>query len=221
MDVELVCQNCGKKYCVPHWREHTSKYCSRKCSDESKKGKPNLTCANCGKKFHKKPFHIKKYKGDAGFCCSKSCRAELMKTLMKGEGNHQYGLKGHKNASFKGERLTKKNHKNIDIYIYVPGHPFANKDSRVLEHRYIVEQHSERFEDKFFTVIDGKKYLKKCFDVHHIDGDHNNNDIDNLQPMTRSEHTSLHNKEKTIKRGELGRIIGVLKRDELLGNPTK
>lgn len=38
--------------------------------------------------------------------------------------------------------------------------------------------------------------------------------------LTRSEHTSIHNKEKEIIRNsQNGRIIGVVKREELLENP--
>ncbi len=45
-----------------------------------------------------------------------------------------------------------------------------------------------------------------------------NNSIENLIPLTRSEHTTLHNKTKTIIRDNLGRITGVLKQGELLEN---
>ncbi len=30
------------------------------------------------------------------------------------------------------------------------------------------------------------------FDVHHVDEDRHNNNLDNLQPLTRSEHRLLH-----------------------------
>jgi hypothetical protein len=38
---------------------------------------------------------------------------------MKGEGNHQYGLKGELNASFKGGVNLKSNNKLTERYIYV------------------------------------------------------------------------------------------------------
>ena len=40
-----------------------------------------------------------------------------------------------------------------------------------------------------------------------------------MEVLTRSEHTSIHNKEKEIIRDSLGRIAGVVKRGELLENP--
>lgn len=59
--------------------------------------------------------------------------------------------------------------------------------------------------------IDGKYYLKhrliweaiygpipKDMIVHHKDGDRLNNNIDNLEIMSRSQHTSLHNKMRGI-----------------------
>ena len=64
---------------------------------------------------------------------------------------------------------------------------------------------------------DGKYYLKPEIDVHHIDKNGLNNDINNLIPLTRSEHTSIHNNEKTIIRDVDGRIKTVVfKQGELL-----
>ena len=49
-------------------------------------------------------------------------------------------------------------------------------------HRWLYEQHYN------ITIPDG--YI-----VHHIDEDIHNNDISNLQMMTRSEHVQLHSRE--------------------------
>ena len=40
--------------------------------------------------------------------------------------------------------------------------------------------------------VDGQHILKKGFHVHHIDGNHSNNSIDNLIVVTRSEHRKIH-----------------------------
>lgn len=77
--------------------------------------------------------------------------------------------------------------------VYVPDHPHANKSGRVKKHRLIVEQYHDAFDDKFFEIFNGKKYLKRCFFVHHIDGDHGNNNINNLAVLSRSEHRRVHN----------------------------
>ena len=75
------------------------------------------------------------------------------------------------------------------------------------------------FDDKYFEVINGKHYLKKNVDVHHINFNHNDNRIENLIPLTRAEHTKLHNQNEVIYRNEKGMIIGVLKQGELLETP--
>lgn len=49
---------------------------------------------------------------------------------------------------------------------------------------------------------------------HHKDENKLNNDIDNLEIKTRSEHTTLHNNSKEIIRDSFGKIIGVVKKGE-------
>lgn len=66
--------------------------------------------------------------------------------------------------------------------IYVPDHPKARK-KKVLLHRYIVEQSL-------------KRYLTSKEVVHHINGNHLDNRIENLQVMTQAEHASLHMRQK-------------------------
>ena len=52
-------------------------------------------------------------------------------------------------------------------YVYNPTHPFSTKKKDVLEHRLVMEKKLQR-------------YLLPCEVVHHIDGDTNNNQIENL-----------------------------------------
>lgn len=216
MNIKKICLTCGKEFEVPHWREN-AKYCSPECRQEALKGELNCTCEVCGKKFHLKPFQLNKYKHH---CCSKECLDVLKQTLYSGEGNHQYGLKGELNASFKGLEITKVNNNLIDIFVYDPTHPHANKHGRVTKHRLIVEQNYKMFDYKYFEEINGRVVLKKSSQVHHIDGDHNNNDIINLIPVTKAEHRRIHNNESEIIRDSVtGRITGVVKRGELLEKP--
>ena len=70
-------------------------------------------------------------------------------------------------------------------YYYLTKHNEQNKiikRNKVAIYRYIVEL-------KF-----GRKLLYNEV-VHHIDGNHFNNDPDNLQVLTRAEHTKLHNEQ--------------------------
>ena len=212
------CLICGKEFEVINARKDTAKYCSVQCQNDALKGELNCECEICGKKLHRKPYILNKNKH---ITCSKECLNKLKSILYRGEGNHQYGLKGNLNASFKGNKITKNNNNLIDIKVYCPEHPYADRNGRVLEHRLIVEQNYLLFDAKYFEEINGKIVLKRTSHVHHINGNHNDNNIDNLIPVTKSEHTLIHNLEKHIVRDNNGRITGVFKRGELLENPEE
>lgn len=217
--IEKKCLICNKSFIVIDTREHTAKYCSTKCQIESLKGALNCECKICKKRFHIKQSHISKKNGN---CCSRECLSKYKKTLMLGKNNHQFGLKGNLNASFIGEKIYKNNHNLIDIFIYIPKHPYANKHGRVLEHRLLVEQNYKQFDFKYFEKIDNEIVLKKSIAIHHIDFDHNNNKIENLMPVTKSEHRIIHNANTIVNRNKItGRIIGVFKQGELLEKPVE
>lgn len=68
-------------------------------------------------------------------------------------------------------------------YALVPEHPNATNNGYVLEHRVIMENHLGRL-------------LNANEVVHHIDGNKKNNNILNLELMTREQHTSEHSRQK-------------------------
>ena len=208
MQVKKICEICGKEFEVPHWRKDTARFCSTECQRASLKSKSNLVCPICGKSFHRKPSHIAKSKNPSMLTCSKDCDREIRRIRMSGVNNHQYGLKGDLNSSFKGDEIFKRNHNCIEIRVYMPKHPFADKEGRVLKHRLVVEKNRHLFEPKFFFNINGYIALKNEYEVHHIDGNHSNNEVSNLQILTKSEHRSEHNKRRNQKRDNLtGRFI--------------
>lgn len=210
MQIEKTCQTCGKIFFVPHWRL-SAKYCSPDCRQVALHAPANVVCPACGKLFHRKPSYIKRFKGNEGFYCSKECSKMGDRIRMTGSRNHQYGLRGKLNASFKEEELPRKNHNNTDIKVFAPGHPYRDKNNRVLKHRLVVEDNFGLFEKKWFIVIGGKHYLRKEAVVHHIDGNHDNNDINNLMVLTRGEHTAIHNQERRIIRNTAtGRIMKII-----------
>lgn len=45
-------------------------------------------------------------------------------------------------------------------------------------------------------IINGQRYLKPEYDVHHKDENKLNNSKENLQIMTRPEHISYHSKNR-------------------------
>lgn len=183
------CRQCGKTC------EHQpiSGFCSHGCYGRYIKShkEPNCVCPVCGASFYIKPSKIASTKHL--ICCSKECSRIYRSKWFSGTGNHQYGLKGSKNPTFSGKEIIRKNHRNKDVRVYVPYRPDADNIGRVIKHKLIVEENYSKFGEKYFDLIDGVMVLKKGFVVHHKDGNHDNNDISNLEILTRGEHTSLHN----------------------------
>lgn len=86
--------------------------------------------------------------------------------------------------------ILKEIRKGDYIYALVPDHPKATKNGYVLYHRVVME-----------NVIG--RLLTDDEEVHHIDKNRYNNDISNLQLLTKEEHKLLHIKERTRKYVEL------------------
>jgi len=94
--------------------------------------------------------------------------------------NHAPGLY----CSHKCRGLASRKEKIAGKYIRVrvEGHPLANHQGYVAEHRLMVEQSIGR-------------YLEPGEVVHHINGDKHDNRLENLQLMTAAQHSSHHMKE--------------------------
>ena len=180
-----TCICCGEKF--ERGILSKSKVCkSNHCIEWYKKwfNKPNTVCIVCGCKFWLKSSRI----NPNGNCCCYECSNINRSQKLCGEGNHQYGIKGKDNASYKGEKIIH----NGYVYVYIGfEHPFADKNGRIREHRFVAEQFL--MEEKHKVYIDGKPYLSPEYCVHHINEDKTDNRPENLQILTKSEHTTLHN----------------------------
>lgn len=201
MQIKKTCPICNKEFYVPHWRLN-AKYCSPVCRQIGLHAPNNVVCTNCGKPFHMKKHQLERYSRNMGVFCSRGCENEYRKIWFMGENNHQYGLRGDKNASYSGEVEQKmKNNQLEDIMVLCVGHPYA-EHGRVKKHRLIVEQNHDKFPSECFEEVDGFIVLKRGLQVHHKDGNHDNNDLSNLQIVTRGEHCSIHNKMQPMPRNK-------------------
>lgn len=160
----------------------------------------NCTCPICGLKFHLKPYRIKRSKNNY---CSQKCHNKAKEEYCKGEKNHQYGLKGRKNASWKRDRRVSK---YGYIQIRCLDHPFRGKDDFMFEHRLVAEKYL--LTDENSIEVDGKRYLRPDYVVHHINENKKDNRVENLAVMTKSEHQRLHSIKKPQLRDKItGRFI--------------
>ena len=76
------------------------------------------------------------------------------------------------------------------VEIYKPNHPNSNSHGYIREHRFLVSEHIVR-------------PLTTDEDVHHINGIKDDNRLENLQLILKSEHTKLHHKGKKIINGSM------------------
>lgn len=126
---------------------------------------------------------------------------------------------GELNSSFKGKTIFTSHGYILE---YCPNHPFSSKKhGRIRQHRLVIERNYKKFDPKYFETINGYLVLKLEYDVHHINENTQDNRLENLQVLTRSEHSRHHNLQKTIIRDNLGRIIGVIKSGNIGENPIK
>src|SRR6185436_7873536 len=93
--------------------------------------------------------------------------------------------KGDKNGRWKGGINL---HDSGYILKWQPNHPNCDRHGYVFEHRLVMEQYLRR-------------YLEPNEVVHHINGDKQDNRIENLQLMNKSEHMSYHSIERHVKLG--------------------
>lgn len=131
-------------------------------------------CQYCKKEYKPKSFRTKSRK-----FCSAICY-HLSRIGVK-KPNQSKNLLGSKNPNWKG---GKRKDKSGYVLVYVPEHPFCDRDYLVREHRLNMEKKIGR-------------YLKQEEVVHHINGIKNDNRIENLKLFSsNSEHSRYPHKNK-------------------------
>lgn len=205
---EVNCDYCGKPFTTTKQRylKNKTQCCSRECMGKLYRAKPNCECVVCGKKIHRKQSYINKTQN---ITCSYECCYKLRKETMTGENNHQYGLKGELNASFKDGEYIKLGYKEL----YYPNHP-QSRHNYILEHRLVAE--SYLLDNVNSYEYKNWKYLSEDFVVHHLDFDRLNNDINNLAVMKKNDHVKFHNHLRRNIHGKDGRIKGTIRYDKQL-----
>ena len=154
------------------------------CIDCNKKvSRPEyIRCRSCKDKFWRgknTPFWKEKKKcPDCGKKLSKSQYTRCQSCAQKGKLNHAYKH---------GHLVQKYRYK----YIYMPEHPFSGKDGKVAEHRLVMEKHLGR-------------YLFNNEEIDHINGDKQDNRIQNLRLCTRAENIMNRGKSKKNTSGYKG-----------------
>lgn len=123
-------------------------------------------CPHCGNIYQVKSQCFLKYRK----FCSKPCAVKFQ--IKNNPREKQFAWKG-------GESI----HKSGYIMIRLKSNEFPNKIGRyVMKHRFIMEEYL------------GKK-ISKNQDVHHINGDKQDNRIQNLIVLTKKEHQNSHHKK--------------------------
>lgn len=197
-----MCEVCGKPI-----SSRNKKFCSSLCAGQARR-RPVRHCEACSKELtsSQKRFCSRMCYNPPGpirhceICgkvlltsqkrfCSKACYGQWLHEHPEGRSWFKPGTpawnkgKGYKAGSehwnWKGGR---RKHQAGYIEVQAPDHPRANGSGYVLEHRLVVEEHLGR-------------YLTEDEVVHHINGKKDDNRIDNLLPLARSEHQSMHTKE--------------------------
>ncbi len=133
------------------------------------KEKPILkNCSECGLEFNARKGRDVKRALDKMFCSRKCMSVNRAKTI-KLENHH--GWKG-------GEFI-----RNDGRYLYRATYKGDRKYKKSFIHREVMEEHL------------GRK-LERWEEVHHIDENRLNNDISNLEVLSKSEHAKLHGKQR-------------------------
>ena len=166
----VTCSVCGKDELVYPSRAKSYKTCSRQCSAKLysavRSQSVTGTCEVCGKSYKTKNSHKEKRR-----TCSVACFAKLKSIETCGQKNHQFGKRREERGkAYRGG-------KRISSWGYVL--ILVGVDRYEFEHRLVME------------CAIGRK-LDRNEHVHHINGNKQDNRLENLEIMTKADHCRHH-----------------------------
>lgn len=195
MNSKIKCDWCGKEFGRKRAHIHERNYCCRACLGKANSARfsairPQKQCDYCGKTFEFLGMH--KLRNKHFFCC-KEC---------------SYAFKDQKviiNCDWCGQPIFRK---RADVarnkhYFCEKGcyQNFINFDKAGAKNQRIAGK-------VLYRILAELKIGRKLFpdeEVHHIDGNHLNNNRDNLQVVSASEHSKIHASQK--RRDKFGKFI--------------
>ncbi len=177
----VTCETCGKQFDKKPSKVEARNYCSRKClgkaNGERSKKSHLMVCDYCGKVFEQRNRHATRNKH---YFCSRECgwAAKVKKTVVHCEWCGRPFEK-------KRTDIARTNHNLCDRGCYQDFINFtqSNSQNQVVSGKVL-----------YRTLAEMKlgRELTKDEEVHHIDGNHSNNNLDNLMVLSRAEHMSIH-----------------------------
>jgi len=190
-----VCEYCGKES-EYKYRSIIKRYCSHKCANMASsktrtKKRVELKCQYCGEKFYLLESTIKsreKHSGNPIKYCSHKCMGMAMRTEYEQKCKNCGKLFMTTRNKFCCVECVNQYKKKTGM-LKKDGYWFENGYKTLyLEGNGSIKEHIKIMEDH----IGRKLYDNEV--VHHINENKKDNRLENLQLMTKSEHSSLHRK---------------------------
>ena len=129
-------------------------------------------CLICQKEFKTYPSKI--LLGRGKYCSKQCCLTATNKFLVENGKSNRFIL---------GKQHDRHTHRSINwagyIEIYSPDHPNKTKRGYVREHRLLMEDFLGR-------------YLNDDEQIHHLNGNKQDNRLENLQVVSHTEHLKIH-----------------------------